>query len=74
MKCNFNKQVANMQRKEVLSLYKQLAEQNEPFYQEVEKEGYAGLHCYEADVMQGLAKRILITVILIITLITIFNI
>lgn len=56
---SFEKEVSKMHKKEVLSLRKELAENNEPYYQQVAEQGYDNLHDYEAGVMSGLVKFVL---------------
>lgn len=60
MKYNFENEARKMHRKEVQSFRKEITEKNESYYEQVANEGYDNLHDYEADVMEGLVKIILI--------------
>jgi hypothetical protein len=60
MKFNFENEVRKMHKKEVQSFHKELAENNELYYEQIASEGYDNLHDYEAHITSGLIKRILI--------------
>lgn len=56
---SFEKEVSKMHKREVLSLRKELTENNEPYYQQAAESGYDNLHDYEADISAGLIKFVL---------------
>jgi hypothetical protein len=50
MSWNFDNEVRKMKRKEIKSLYKELEENNESYYQDALNEGYDNTHDYEARI------------------------